>query len=178
MAKKTWTGGANKTWTAPALSDVAYQVNKFGISAAFEIRGGKVTQCATVLVRKLAYWMNHATRIGPEQDQKKQAALPTKRAARAPSTLATNQGTGRGPQTSVGSRAVKTAAVNAHDIQGRASLGHPMPDVSRVRSTKSRQPCVIAVKEAFDNMGGATSCSSWLRARSRSALRSPTSVRG
>lgn len=86
MAKKTWTGGANKTWTAPALSDGLYQVNKFGISAAFEIRGGKVTQCAPVLVRKLAYWMNHATRIGPEQDQKKQATPPTETGcyARAP----------------------------------------------------------------------------------------------
>jgi hypothetical protein len=49
------------------MRDGLYRVEWRGICAGFVVEGGRVTRCAPILCRKLAWWMRCAnrTRIGP-----------------------------------------------------------------------------------------------------------------
>ncbi len=53
--------------TSPTLlRDGVYQVKTRYCTAGFVIRCGKVTQCAPILQRRLAYYLTIATRIGAQ----------------------------------------------------------------------------------------------------------------
>jgi hypothetical protein len=47
------------------LPDGLYRVTTSYLCAGFVVAGGKVTACAPILRRKLAYWMTVAVRVGP-----------------------------------------------------------------------------------------------------------------
>lgn len=47
------------------LRDGLYQVDRYGICAGFEVKDGKVTACAPILRKKLAWWMSQAKLTHP-----------------------------------------------------------------------------------------------------------------
>lgn len=47
------------------LPDGLYDVTNDSFSAGFVISEGRVTMCAPILRKRLAYWMTVAERIGP-----------------------------------------------------------------------------------------------------------------
>lgn len=48
------------------LEDGLYQVDRYGICAGFVVLGHKVTHCAPILYKKLAWWVTIAKRVVPE----------------------------------------------------------------------------------------------------------------
>lgn len=44
------------------MRDGLYRVEWRGICAGFVVEGGRVTRCAPILRRKIAFWMNTANR--------------------------------------------------------------------------------------------------------------------
>lgn len=48
----------------PMMPDGLYQVTTPYLCAGFVIEGGRVTSCAPILRKRLAYWMTIAKRIG------------------------------------------------------------------------------------------------------------------
>lgn len=49
------------------LSDGLYHVTNDYLSAAFRIEDGKLTWCAPILRKRMAYWMTVATAIREEE---------------------------------------------------------------------------------------------------------------
>ncbi len=47
------------------MSDGLYRVTTSYLCAGFIVEGGKVTQCAPILRKKLAYWKTIGKRVGP-----------------------------------------------------------------------------------------------------------------
>lgn len=45
--------------------DGLYRVERGTLCAGFVIEGGRVTRCAPILRRRLAYWRTIAARVGP-----------------------------------------------------------------------------------------------------------------